>query len=98
MRNYKYFLVVVISFLPLFSFFITTDLIHTHDGLVHLPRIAAYYKALSDGQIPIRWAGDLNYGYGMPLFNFMYQVPYLIASIFVMLGLGLVNSFKITLS
>ncbi len=99
MRNYKYLLLVsFVSTLPLLSFFTTTGLIHTHDGLVHIPRIAAYYKALKDGQIPVRWAGDLNYGYGMPLFNFMYQIPYVFASFFVMLGLGLVNSFKITLS
>ena len=60
--------------------------------------MAAYYKALADGQFPVRWAGDLNYGYGMPLFNFIYQLPYWISSFFIFLGLGLVNSFKITLS
>jgi hypothetical protein len=70
---------------------------HTHDGFVHLARIGAYYKALQDGQFPIRWAGDLNYGYGVPLFNFIYHVPYIIASFFVYLGLGIVNAFKITL-
>jgi hypothetical protein len=36
----------------------------THDGENHLARFAAYKKAISDGHIPPRWAGDLNYGYG----------------------------------
>lgn len=93
-----YLLVIIFSCLPLISFFLTNLLPHTHDGLVHLARIAAYYKALGDGQLPIRWAGDLNYGYGMPLFNFMYKVPYIISSLFVFLGAGLVGAFKITLA
>ena len=92
-----YLLVITFSCIPLISFFLTNFLPHTHDGAVHLARIAAYYKALGDGQFPIRWAGDLNYGYGMPLFNFIYQIPYFISSIFIFLGFGLVNAFKITL-
>ncbi len=90
-------LVIVISLLPL-AFFLTPDLFHTHDGVVHLARIAAYKKALTDGEFPVRWAGDLNYGYGMPLFNFIYQLPYLIASLFLFIGFGLVVSFKLTLA
>lgn len=92
-----YFLVLILSCLPFIGIFLTSLLPHTHDGLVHLARIGAYFKALGDGQIPVRWAGDLNYGYGMPLFNFMYHVPYIISSFFIFLGAGLVSAFKITL-
>jgi len=92
-----YFLILILSCLPFIGIFLTSLLPHTHDGLVHLARIAAYFKALQDGQFPVRWAGDLNYGYGMPLFNFMYQMPYIISSFVVFLGVGLVNAFKITL-
>ena len=91
-------LVICISLLPLISIFSTPDLLHTHDGLVHIPRIAAFFKALSDGHFPVRWAGDLNYGYGMPLFNFIYQTPYYIASLFLLLKAGLVESLKLTLA
>ena len=99
MRIFRvYVLVIALSFLPLIGFFSTSLLLHTHDGFVHLARIGAYYKALSDGQFPVRWAGDLNFGYGMPLFNFMYPLPYLIASFFVFLGSSLVGAFKITLA
>ena len=98
MRYLKYYLIVLgISTLPLISIFLTSQFPHLHDGLVHLARIGAYFKALQDGQLPVRWAGDLNYGYGMPLFNFIYHVPYLISSFFILLGAGLVNAFKITL-
>lgn len=98
MSVFKHYLIVVaISFLPLLIIIISPDLFHTHDGLVHLPRMAAYYKALAGGQILPKWASDLNYGYGMPLFNFIYHTPYLISALFIRLGLSLVGSFKIVM-
>ena len=90
--------VILVSLLPFIIIFATPLLPHTSDGAVHLPRMGAYFKALADGHIPVRWAGDLNFGYGLPLFNFIYQAPYLISSIFIFFGLGLVSSFKITLA
>lgn len=93
-----YFFILVLSIFPLIGIFLTNLLPHTHDGFVHLARIGAYFKALQDGQFPVRWAGDLNFGYGVPVFNFIYHVPYLIASFLIYLGFGLVNAFKITLA
>ena len=92
------FLIMLLSLLPLVGIFSKNELFHTHDGLVHLSRIGAFYKALLDFHIPVRWAGDLNYGYGMPIFNFIYHLPYIIASFFIFLGLGLVNAFKVSLA
>lgn len=100
MKNFnKYYLVVFgLSIFPIVSIFFTSEMPHVHDGIVHLARMGAYFKALGDFQIPVRWAGDLNYGYGMPIFNFIYHVPYLISSLFLYLGFGLVNTFKIVLA
>lgn len=99
MQSFKhYILVIAISLLPFISVFTSNLAPHTHDSPVHFARIAAYYKALSEGQILPRWAGELNYGYGMPLFNFIYHVPYLVASIPVALGGGTVLAFKISLA
>lgn len=91
------FALVVLSFTPFIYFIFHPLLFHTHDGLVHIPRLGAYVKALQAGHFPVRWAGDLNYGYGLPLFNFIYPLPYFIASFFVTAGAGLVLSFKLTL-
>ncbi len=93
MKSFKHYLpIVAISLLPFFFIFATIDLPHTH-----LPRIAAYVKAVTDGHIPVRWAGDLNYNYGLPLFNFIYQVPYALASLFVIAGMNLVLTYKMVL-
>ncbi len=98
MSSFKhYILILAISALPFVTVFLNPNLPHTSDGGVHLPRIAAYVKALQDGHFPVRWAGDLNYGYGLPLFNFMYPAPYFIGALFVLSGLGLVVSFKLVL-
>ncbi len=98
MIRYKnHLLIIIISFIPFLPVLLRPELPHTHDGLVHLPRMAAFYKALLSGHIPVRWAGELNYGYGMPLFNFVYHMPYIIASFFLFFGSGLVFAFKLTL-
>lgn len=95
-KNYLY-IVLLLSILPIIPFFSSSDLLHTHDGFAHLPRLAAFYKALSDGDFPVRYAGYLNYGYGLPLFNFIYQTPYFIGSLLIFLGFGLVDAFRISL-
>src|SRR5581483_228968 len=92
-----YVMVIGISLLPFLNILFTSLHPHTQDGLVHLARMAAYYRALSDGEFPVRWAGYLNYGYGMPLFDFIYQVPYIISSIFLFLKLNLVITYKLVL-
>lgn len=89
-----YLFVLAISLLPLISF-LFGDLPHTQDGLMHLARMAAHFKALASGQFPPRWAADLNYGYGMPLFTFMYPLPYFLSSFFIFLGANLQLVFKL---
>lgn len=98
-KSVKYlWLTLFLSLLPMLIILLPSSLLHTHDGLVHLPRMAAWFKALKDGQFPPRWAGDLNYGYGMPVLIFMYPWPYFLSAIFLSLGLGLVWSFKLVIS
>ena len=91
-------LIILLSLAPLLSLFTNTDMIHTHDGPVHLARIAEYYKSLADGQILPRWAGNLNFGYGTPVFIFLYPLPYLIGSLFLFLGANLILAFKLVLT
>src|SRR3989344_4630981 len=92
----QYLLIIfVFSLLPFISIFITQDLPHTSDGAMHLARIASYYKEVKNGQFPVRWAGELNYGYGTPLFNFTYPVVYAFSLPFVAMGFGLVLTLKI---
>jgi len=89
-------IIIFLSLLPMVHIFTTSDLPHTSDGAMHLARIASYYKEITRGQFPVRWAGDLNYGYGTPIFNFFHPLPYMITSIMVGLGASLTLALKLS--
>ncbi|MFH0749593.1 MAG: 6-pyruvoyl-tetrahydropterin synthase-related protein [Candidatus Gottesmanbacteria bacterium] len=97
LKNNKWLIVIILlSALPMFSMFTTSALPHTSDGAMHLARIASYYKEVMQGQFPVRWAGNLNYGFGTPIFNFFHPLPYMITTVFVALGSSLTGALKLS--
>ncbi len=50
--------------------------IETHDGIFHLIRQEVFTGEIKNGQFPVRWAGTLDNGFGLPLFNYVYPGPY----------------------
>ncbi len=97
----------IASFLPLCcllaaGFLSTTDLLHirfplTHDGDVHLLRLTNFYQSLSEGIWVPRWAANVNFGYGQPVFEFFYPLPSYLASLLHAAGLSFANSLKLLL-
>lgn len=67
----------------------------THDGEWAVVRLADMFRTLRDFQIPARYSGNLNFGYGYPLFNFTYPFPYYFGVILHFFGFGFVNALKI---
>lgn len=51
-------------------------------------------QVLSLGQIPPRFIPDLSFGFGYPLFNFLFPLPFYIAEIFHLVGFSFVDSIK----
>ncbi len=90
-------LLLLISFLFLFPLF-HLGLYESHDGSAHIARFAAYYQAFQDGQLLPRWAGNLNFGYGTPLFIFYYPLPGYLASIIHLFGINFEDTFKLLIS
>lgn len=80
--------------LCLLTIFLTRNLwstrawIETHDGIFHLIRQEVFIDELKSGQFPVRWAGSLDNGLGLPLFNYIYPGPYYLGSVFSLLGLS----------
>lgn len=70
------------------------NLYTSHDGETHTARIAQYYKALSDGQLPPRFAESFYNNLGSPIFVYIYPLPYILGSFLHLTGLSFVNSFK----
>jgi len=85
---------IILSIIPVLSLF-HPGLPITHDGQDHVARIANFYQNISEGNIIPRWAGNLNWGYGHPILEFLYPLPSYIASIFHLFGFSLIDSVKI---
>src|SRR5258708_3230345 len=62
------------------------------DGLIHFYRLVAFEDLLQHGVWFPRWATDLGYGYGYPLFNFYPALTYYLGALFGGLGLNEANS------
>ncbi len=58
-------------------------------------RQAEMHRELRELQLPPRWAGYLNHGYGYPLFLFTYPLPYIVGEIFMVLRLGVITTVKL---
>ena len=88
------FFLLLLSFIALKSL-LTNSFYTSHDGFTHTARIAAYYKALKDGQFPPRWGTDLNGGLGSPIFTYIYPLPYLLGSSIHFTGISYQDGFRI---
>lgn len=90
------FLAVIIAFVSVLAL-LNKGLPPTHDGEYHVIRFYEFNKTLLDGNIYPRWAPDLNNGFGIPLFNYVYPLPNYAASILHLLGLSFIDSFKMNM-
>lgn len=52
----------------------------SHDGVYHILRTEEALRVLKLGHFPIRWAGTLDQGFGIPLWNFVYPLPYYLSA------------------
>ncbi len=69
----------------------------THDGEYHVIRFYEFDKVLKDGNLYPRWAPDLNNGYGVPLFNYVYPLPNYFSSLVHLFGVSFIDAFKLGL-
>ena len=88
------FLIILLSILLILPFS-HQGFFPTHDGEWAVVRLADMYRELKEFQLPPRYSGNLNFGYGYPLFNFAYPFPYYLGFILKAVGFGFVDSIKI---
>jgi len=65
------------------------------DGDWMVIRLSDFHRSFVAGQIPVRWAARLNYGYGYPVFNFSYPLSLYWGEGFHLLGFSFVDSVKL---
>lgn len=61
---------------------------------IHIAWLYEMDQVIKMWQFPPRFVPDLSYGFGYPLFNFVFPLPFYIAEIFHLLGMNLVDSIK----
>lgn len=89
-------LVLLLAFLGVGNL-LNAGLPPTHDGEYHVIRFYEFDKVLRSGTLYPRWAQDLNKGYGVPLFNYVYPLPNYIASLFHAFGISFIDAFKLNM-
>ncbi len=80
------YLSIILTAMILLHTFISVGVPNTHDGHNQLARASNFYLAIKDGQIPPRWAPNLNYQFGYPVFNYNYYLGYIPMVVFYALG------------
>ncbi|MBI3577080.1 hypothetical protein HY086_03530 [Candidatus Gottesmanbacteria bacterium] len=90
MKLTVFFVILLLFLYPL----LTPGLPITHDGEALVARIAAYTQAFADGHFPPRWAGNLNYGYGAPVFIFFYPLLGYLGAALHWVGLSYIDAYK----
>ncbi len=87
------FFLILLSF-PALKSLASPGFYTSHDGETHTARIAQYFLALQDFQIPPRFATTFYQGLGSPIFVYIYPLPYLLGAIVHLLGISYVDTFK----
>lgn len=92
-------LILIVIF---FSFISVSNLLKpglhpTHDGEYHVVRFYEFHKVLNEGNLYPRWAPDFNFGFGIPLFNYVYPFPNYFSALMHFLSFSFINAFKLNL-
>lgn len=96
MKKYWPLILTLVITLILARSLFTPGLMQTHDGIWHIERILSMTHELEVGQFPVRWSMGLDNGYGLPVFNFVYPLPYYLAATLHLLGIGVVASYRLS--
>jgi hypothetical protein len=73
-----------------------SSLPRSFDGMFHLFRVLEIDHLTRQGVLFPRWAPDLLYGYGYPVFDFVPHLPYYLTDVLHLMGLTLVHSILLS--
>lgn len=86
-------IIFILSLLPLISL-LRRGTYESGDLFIHVVRLISFYSSLNEGIMIPTWAGELNSGYGYPIFNFDAPLQYYASSILHFFGFGFIGSIK----
>lgn len=95
LRRFIPYLIIIFLVLPLFWPLLQPGFFVTDDGDWMIIRLSAFHETLKTGQFPVRFLERLNHGYGYPVTNFLYPLPFYLGEAIHLLGFNFVDSIKI---
>lgn len=87
-------ILLTLACIPAISSLLQPGFYEPHD-LHHFADIYEMYRAIGSGQIIPRLGPDFIFGYGYPLFNFYYVLPFYLGALFIFIFSSIVTSFKL---
>lgn len=88
---------LLIAILPLLWNLLRPGFYTSHDGEWMVIRLTAFHQALKTGQFPVRWLPRLNHGYGYPVTNFLYPLPFYLSEPFYVITKNPATAIQITM-
>jgi len=87
-------LIILILSIPAVRYLFVNGFFGVSDDL-HIGWLYEVDRVIKMLQFPPRYVPDLSFGFGYPLFTFVYPFPFYIAEVFHLIGFSLVNSMKL---
>lgn len=88
------FLILVVPVFSIVALFLRRGYFGVSDDM-HIAWLYEMDQLIRSFKFPPRYVPSLSYGFGYPLFNFVFPLPFYLGEIFHLLGFGLVDSVKI---
>jgi hypothetical protein len=83
-RKDIFWVVLILGLVLLQTRFLFAPGFYTFSDESHIANLYEMIRATSGGQFPPRWAPDMSFNFGYPLFNFYYPLPFYLGAIFPM--------------
>jgi len=93
-----YAILVVMVTIPLCWRIFGSNIIDAHDSVAGLIRALCMNKYMGHGQFLVRWAPEINFGHGYPMFNFYPPFFYLVSVLFFQLTHDMVLAINLACS
>jgi len=88
-------LIVILLTFPVIISLLHPGFFPSDDGEWMVVRLSDFHRSVVSLQLPVRWAARLNYGYGYPVFNFLYPLSLYFGEFFHLMGFNFVSSIKL---
>ena len=92
-NKYLCFVILILS-IPAARYLFVNGYFGVSDDL-HIGWLFEMDRVVKMLQFPPRYVPDLSFGFGYPLFTFVYPFPFYLAEVFHLIGFSLVNSIKL---